>query len=443
MKYFLDTEFLEGKQDKRFLGIKVGETKPTIDLISIGIVDENGREYYAISKEFNLWEAWNRYDLKIEMVYGDIRNHFPEGIQHKIYWIRENVLYPIFYELFKKHNQMEPDSIYGNLNNFSGYMQRPENQKYAFKKFRSLLSIYGKTNKQIAEEVQDFCITYDSKKSVEENNPEFYAYYGDYDWVVFCWLFGKMINLPKGFPMYALDLKQIQDEIIKKSWKDVELSTWGHIGIENIKNVSGYPKQTDEHNALSDAKWNLKLYQFLNKIIMSNETNNQDNANNAPLQSQSETQQTPVEGNSTNSQTSTGSNSELQEHQLKVVDEFNELADKCKKLREFISSNGIFLTLSKEEQSARQAQLFHMEQYAGLLQSLINSWKNGNWNQSKGQSIIGDFGTGNEGVFTLKYLSALMIDATEVFGRDGRRNAIVATDMEKVQMMAVKSIFSK
>ena len=63
MKYFYDTEFLEGKQDRRFLGIKYGKTLPTIDLISIGIVCEDGREYYAISKDFNLKEAWNRFDL--------------------------------------------------------------------------------------------------------------------------------------------------------------------------------------------------------------------------------------------------------------------------------------------------------------------------------------------------------------------------------------------
>ena len=43
MKYFLDTEFLEGTQKKWF-----GQTKPTIDLISIGIVCEDGREYYAV-----------------------------------------------------------------------------------------------------------------------------------------------------------------------------------------------------------------------------------------------------------------------------------------------------------------------------------------------------------------------------------------------------------
>lgn len=35
-----------------------------------------------------------------------------------------------------------------------------------------------------------------------------------------------------------------------------------------------------------------------------------------------------------------------------------------------------------------------------------------------------------------------MIDATNHYGNDGRRNSIVKTDMEKVQMMAVKSVFS-
>ena len=61
MNYFLDTEFLEGTQKTLF-----GKSKPTIDLISIGIVAEDGREYYAISKDFNLKEAWNRYDIKKE-----------------------------------------------------------------------------------------------------------------------------------------------------------------------------------------------------------------------------------------------------------------------------------------------------------------------------------------------------------------------------------------
>ena len=39
MRYFYDTEFIEDGD--------------TIDLVSIGIVDESGREYYAVSTEFN------------------------------------------------------------------------------------------------------------------------------------------------------------------------------------------------------------------------------------------------------------------------------------------------------------------------------------------------------------------------------------------------------
>lgn len=39
MRYFYDTEFIEDGH--------------TIDLISIGVVAEDGRSYYAISKAFN------------------------------------------------------------------------------------------------------------------------------------------------------------------------------------------------------------------------------------------------------------------------------------------------------------------------------------------------------------------------------------------------------
>jgi hypothetical protein len=39
VRYFYDTEFIED-------GV-------TIDLVSIGVVDENGREFYAVSTEFN------------------------------------------------------------------------------------------------------------------------------------------------------------------------------------------------------------------------------------------------------------------------------------------------------------------------------------------------------------------------------------------------------
>jgi 3' exoribonuclease, RNase T-like len=47
MKYFFDTEFIELAEEK------------TIDLISIGIVAEDGRTYYAISEEFDASAASN------------------------------------------------------------------------------------------------------------------------------------------------------------------------------------------------------------------------------------------------------------------------------------------------------------------------------------------------------------------------------------------------
>ena len=111
MKYFYDTEFLEGTQNKTFLGMNVGKTKPTIDLISIGIVSDEvkyiggvdpiakdekvhinkysiSREYYAISKDFNLKEAWSNK------------------------WQRDNILKPIWLELKEKEAYENNNSEY-------------------------------------------------------------------------------------------------------------------------------------------------------------------------------------------------------------------------------------------------------------------------------------------------------------------------------------------
>lgn len=257
MKYFIDTEFLEGKQDKTILGIKYGETKPTIDLISIGIVSDDERKYYAISKEFNLKEAWNRHDLVSMSNKGGIGD---TPTQKKVYWIRENVLKPIFDDL-RNRFWKEPDYL------------GISDLKFSYDSLKFLIKIYGKTNKQIADDMKIFCkskhILPEIDKSLSETkveNPEFYAYYADYDWVAFCWLFGKMIDLPTGFPKYCIDLKQELDSIIKKSWEDVKIGAYVHIGIDDIKKLPNYPKQTNEHNALADAKWNKELYKFIKTL---------------------------------------------------------------------------------------------------------------------------------------------------------------------------------
>lgn len=249
MKYYLDTEFLEGTQKEKFpISLFRKNTPPTIDLISIGIVAEDSSEYYAVSKDFNLKEAWNRYDWK----------HDLGSEPRKVYWIRENVLKPIF-------DDLNTDHAY------------PFEHKF----LKRLISKHGKTNKEIADEIVSFTTkavfkeskcgkylmgsdSYDktTKGNFEWDKPEFYAYYADYDWVVFCWVFGKMMDLPKGFPKYCRDLKQMFDEIqteIKNNVPDEFLCV-------DLKVHPGYPKQENEHSAIHDARWNKKLHEFLNTL---------------------------------------------------------------------------------------------------------------------------------------------------------------------------------
>lgn len=183
MKYFLDTEFKE---------------KPnTIDLISIGIVSEDGREYYAICQDFL---------HKLQPIWRDE-------------WIRNNVLLPIYME----------------------YSITNSNKAIEFSKanFKSLLYGIAKPTGQIRNEIIDF---------IGDEIPEFYGYFADYDWVVFCWIFGRMIDLPSNFPQYCKDLRQMMaDKNLDDQWKKKYC-----------------PDPEGIHNALEDAKWN---YQLFKKIM--------------------------------------------------------------------------------------------------------------------------------------------------------------------------------
>lgn len=162
MRYFIDTEFLES-----------GPFEPIV-LVSIGIVAADGREYYAVSSNFNDRAAND--------------------------WVKVNVLPHL------------GDST-------------------------------RKPLEQIAKEVFEF-VSFDVTK------PEFWGYYADYDWVVFCQIFGTMINLPEGWPKYCRDLKQ-----------------WC-VSIGDPK----LPQQlSKDHNALNDARWNRQVYDFLQSVQTGNE----------------------------------------------------------------------------------------------------------------------------------------------------------------------------
>lgn len=68
---------------------------------------------------------------------------------------------------------------------------------------------------------------------------EFWAYFADYDWVLFCQIFGTMMDLPKGCPKFCMDLQQ---------W-------WVQLGRPQKP-----PKGEKQHDALADALWNWQFY---------------------------------------------------------------------------------------------------------------------------------------------------------------------------------------
>lgn len=163
MKYFIDTEFIE---DGR-----------TIELLSIAIVGEDGRELYA------------------EVDPSDVDHDKADE------WVKTNVIANLWHKQpdLPKHNQFIRDGGIGGL-------------------------LY---RKDLVPTVRRFC----------GDNPEFWAYYADYDWVVFCQLFGRMLDLPKGWPLYCRDLKQLMVD------RGLDL------------------KQSDSiHNALEDARWVATTY---------------------------------------------------------------------------------------------------------------------------------------------------------------------------------------
>lgn len=75
----------------------------------------------------------------------------------------------------------------------------------------------------------------DFLKPSKEDPVELWAYYGAYDHVALCWLFGAMIDLPPGMPMLTKDVKQLCDDV-------------GNPQLEK-------QGADEEHDALNDARW--------------------------------------------------------------------------------------------------------------------------------------------------------------------------------------------
>lgn len=61
---------------------------------------------------------------------------------------------------------------------------------------------------------------------------------------------------------------------------------------------------------------------------------------------------------------------------------------------------------------------------------------------TKGEEIIGKFNPdSNESVDKIKQKATELVNLIEELGKDPRRKATAITDIEKAQMMAVKSLF--
>lgn len=223
-QYFLDTEFIETFTTTGGLFSKRRKMH-TIDLISIGIVSNDGREYFAISSDYDYSSASD--------------------------WVKENVIRPLYIK-----------TVNGDARN---YITEANFHKQ-----------YGLSNRLIKHQILEFTHCYrDGLFYRNDKSPKFYGYYSDYDWVLFCSLFGRMIDLPKGFPMYCIDVKQELDQVAAD--KLLNTGFWRSKGIgispltvkqaiEVIKTFPGYPQDYGHHDALGDAKWVQELYRFIAKI---------------------------------------------------------------------------------------------------------------------------------------------------------------------------------
>jgi len=176
-RYWFDTEFLE---DGR-----------TIDLISIGIVAEDGRQYYAVSRDINLVKLFDHP------------------------WVAEHVAPQLPWKVLERGKTLS-------------WITADHDVSTGVWKHRD----------EIVRDIKTFC------DPEIYGKPEFWAYYADYDWVVLCQLFGTMMDLPKGWPMYCRDIKQ---------WADM-------LGNPTL------PEQGEgEHHALADARWNQQAWDFLDR----------------------------------------------------------------------------------------------------------------------------------------------------------------------------------
>ena len=192
-KYWLDTEF--------------NETDKVINLISIALVSEDGRTLHYGNANFD---------------YQDVSP-----------WVADNVLVPLGFKNLGKDGKVvliPPPDFYG-----SGPFWK--SRQYIKEQLMFFLA-GGDVNLE-----EDQIVDSENYKGVE-----LWANYASTDFVAFYQIFGTLMDLPEGLPMYIHDIQQELDRL----------------GIPESK----LPKQeSGHHNALEDAKWCKQAYEYLSGSI--------------------------------------------------------------------------------------------------------------------------------------------------------------------------------
>lgn len=195
MKIFYDTEFVD--------------TGNRILPISIGMVTENGREFYAVFEEI-----------------GD--SLITDGTYQKIVaneWLMHNVM---------PHLPLR-SGAYGD----KGWEWKHAGSTFGSGFALDLESLDVMPHSMVRKYVRAFID--------ETPDPELWAWYSAYDHVMLAQLFGRMIDKPEKMPMWTNDLKQLQHEA----------------GVTDDELEAVVPHDGAAHNALVDAKWNLAAYEWL------------------------------------------------------------------------------------------------------------------------------------------------------------------------------------
>lgn len=203
MKYYINTKFYEFEKPNKILGITFSYTK-TIELVSIGIVSEDDRKYYAVNCDSNLL----------------LSNVIPTSL-------KQNIL---------------PDLL-----------NSPKEDFKSLDNIRTDLSTFLHNDWE----------------------PTFYAYYSDYDWIMFLSVLGGRKSIPHHYPKYCIGVKQKLDSKIKNInlTKECiglkELDKYKKVTFDQklkwVLSLPYYPKNKNKHNALSDAVFTRDLDLFIKK----------------------------------------------------------------------------------------------------------------------------------------------------------------------------------